>query len=175
MPTKVTLEADGTPARTLTVPPITGVPGGPTVHTVTIPFAPVTVQHRVRLFIDDIQDQRATTNPDEANVVLPVSIAEARLVGVPVPRAGAGVDTGCRDDLVHVNGTPVPIRVVGPATAARSGVSIQPCTGPLTLRKGSSVPTRKTYVAMKMTSAVTLRKAQPHVRTIGKCTPPTPT
>jgi len=138
VPTKVTLEADGTPARTLTVPPITGVPGGPTVHTVTIPFAPVTVQHRVRLFIDDIQDQRATTNPDEANVVLPVSIAEARLVGVPVPRAGAGVDTGCRDDLVHVNGTPVPIRVVGPATAARSGVSIQPCTGPLTLRKGSS-------------------------------------
>ena len=52
---------------------------------------------------------------------LPVSIAEVRLGAEPVRLPPpTSVDTGCQDDLVRVNGRPVPVRVTGSAADAEA-------------------------------------------------------
>ena len=50
----------------------------------------------------------------------------------------SGQGAACRDDLLWLDGTPVPVRVVGqPADAvAREALAVEPCSGPLTLDAG---------------------------------------
>src|SRR5207253_2650146 len=69
-------------------------------------------------------------------VTLPVAVAEAGLAGVPAPAAAGSVPSACRSDLLHVDGQAVSVRVTGAASAARDGLSLEPCGGPATLTKG---------------------------------------
>ena len=66
---------------------------------------------------------------------LPVSIAEVRLGANPVRLSPpTPVDTGCRDDLVSINGRPTPVRITGSAAdaEARRPLNLQGCE-PVTL------------------------------------------
>ncbi len=72
---------------------------------------------------------------------LPVSIAEVRLgadpIRLPPPTP---VDTGCREDLLSVNGRPIPVRITGSAADAESRrpLNLQGCE-PVTLTPGETL------------------------------------
>ena len=59
---------------------------------------------------------------------LPVGIAELVLPGVPT-RPTADIDTGCRDDLLTIDGSPAGVRVRGTADDADAGLplELEPC------------------------------------------------
>lgn len=62
-------------------------------------------------------------------VQLPVVLAGARLDGLAPIAARPTIDTGCRDDLVALDGAPVPVRVTGSVTDALAGAPLAavPC------------------------------------------------
>jgi arabinofuranan 3-O-arabinosyltransferase len=69
-------------------------------------------------------------------VVLPAAIAEiGNIARASVPER---FDTGCRDDLVSIDGEPVPVRVSGSIAAAFGGEALDAttCGGPITLSAG---------------------------------------
>lgn len=61
--------------------------------------------------------------------------------GIVVPERAEVVDSGCRDDLVAVNGVSVPVRVVGGSEDAVAGrpLAVASCEGPLVLDAGEHV------------------------------------
>ena len=72
---------------------------------------------------------------------LPVSIAEVRLGAEPIRLPPpTPVDTGCREDLVSVNGRPTPVRITGSAADAESRrrLNLQGCE-PVTLTPGETL------------------------------------
>jgi arabinofuranan 3-O-arabinosyltransferase len=89
-------------------------------------------------FVIDGADERTTTEwYSNAQVPVPVAIAE-----LGVPELAASVpdrfDTGCRPDLLQVDGVPIPIRLTGSVDDALAGrpVPIEGCAGAAT---GSSI------------------------------------
>jgi hypothetical protein len=139
VPTRLTLVADGKPVQALTVPDFPNSAIQNNTYSVTIPFAPVTAKS-LRLVIDDVRDVTNSIDPNVTNVTLPPAIAEVGFAGVPQPApAPAQIDTGCRDDLLRVDGQAVPVQIAGPAADARNGLPITPCGGAaLSLPKGSN-------------------------------------
>jgi arabinofuranan 3-O-arabinosyltransferase len=136
VPTALTLEGDGGVTRKLVVPPVSDVAEKGGTQTVTIPFESLT-SSRLRLVVDSVRD--GTTNGAvSATILVPVSIAEVGLAGVPVPAAPTTIGIACRSDLVRVDGRAVPVQVTGLAADARSGLSVEPCDNPFTLSKGSN-------------------------------------
>ncbi len=138
VPSSFTLEADGQPVRTLDVPDFPTSAVKDKQYAVSIPFAPVTAS-TLRLVVDGVRDVTTSTDPNVTNVALPPSIAEADFPGVarPAPPA-AEIDTGCRDDLLRVNGAAVPVRIAGAAADARSGLELLRCDPSLPLPAGSN-------------------------------------
>jgi arabinofuranan 3-O-arabinosyltransferase len=74
-------------------------------------------------------------------VLLPVSIAEAAIDGVPTPAAPRSVDSGCRSDLVEVDGQPIPVAIEGDRADARRGLDVVACDPSLALDAGSNTLT----------------------------------
>ncbi len=95
----------------------------------------------IRLAVAEVSERLTRDWYSNTFQPLPVSIAEVRLGAEPV-RLGspAPVDTGCRDDLVRVNGRPAPVRVTGPAAAAeaRRRLDLEGCE-PVTLAAGETL------------------------------------
>ncbi len=136
VPTKVTVLADGAPVRTLQLPTITRGKLG-TQRTVQLGFDPVTTGN-LQLRVDDI-DPSVTVPDSQSNpVLLPVSISEASIPGVPTPAAPREVDSGCRSDLVQVNGQPFPVEIRGARADARRGLDVVACDPSLPLPAGSN-------------------------------------
>ena len=88
------------------------LPGSVTAQTVEVRF--VGVEHR------------DTTNWYGGEALpLPIAVTELDIAGARVPPRADVVDTGCRGDLVSVDGTPVPIRVTGTTDAALDGDALR--------------------------------------------------
>ena len=71
---------------------------------------------------------------------LPVGVATIAIDGVAPLRVAPAVDTGCRDDLVRLDGSPLPVRFSGSTADLLAGkaATIVPCsTAPLELAKGT--------------------------------------
>ncbi len=71
---------------------------------------------------------------------LPVGVATIAIDGVAPLRAAPAVDTGCRDDLVRLDGSPLAVRFSGSTADLLAGkaATIVPCsTAPLELAKGT--------------------------------------
>ena len=149
VPGQVTLLADGVPVRTLPIPDVrsaTGVVANPspvdqlprvadgTLRTVELGFDPVTARD-LRIQVDTIRSSNAGREP---LVVLPVSIAEADVSGVPVPASPATIDTGCRSDLVSIDGRPVSVAIQGASRDACRGLDIRACETVPPLDAGSA-------------------------------------
>ncbi len=129
-PRQVTFVADGQPARTLTIPPESGSADG-SLRTVDLHFDPVTgTDFRVNF------DTSGPNNDRIQPVALPISIAEVGL-DVPVPAAPAVVDTGCRDDLLQIDGSAVAVRIHGAVADARRGLDVTACEPSVSLDAGS--------------------------------------
>nr|WP_249419858.1 alpha-(1->3)-arabinofuranosyltransferase family protein [Rhabdothermincola salaria] len=132
VPRQLTIAADGDPARsrTVTLPEITDGDEPDATASAPVTFEPLTGS-TFRVTIDDHRPVETidwyTKNP----IAMPAAIAELGLPGVVAPAAAETVDSGCRTDLVTVDGEPVPVRVSGPAAAAlaRRALHVTPCGG----------------------------------------------
>jgi arabinofuranan 3-O-arabinosyltransferase len=140
VPTKLRLDVDGLPARELTVPPITDATAVGATQAVSIAFAPVTGQ-RLRLVVESVRPETTIDDRTRAPIEFPVSIADVALAGVPRPTTPSTVPTQCRDDLLRVDGQPMSVRVTGAASAARDGLALASCNGPVALSRGSHTVT----------------------------------
>ena len=139
-PTQVHLEADGLPVRTLTVGQVTDAARDGTHRTVSTTFDPFTAQ-RIRVVVDAVQPRTVTEGDEALPVELPVSLVEVGIPGAPAPAAPVNVPSECRTDLLEVDGTPVPVRLVGPVADARRGLALEACTDAVTLGAGSNTVT----------------------------------
>ena len=128
---------DGEPV-TVAVPPVeAGTEIGAT-STVDVPLPGPISGRRLQITIDAVQ---AATSPDWYTgdpVTLPVGIAEIDTPSAEPARPDDRIDTGCRDDLLTLDGRPVPIRITGSGADALAGsaLSIESCGGPLDLAAG---------------------------------------
>jgi arabinofuranan 3-O-arabinosyltransferase len=144
VPTEITITPDTDPSRAVKVPIPALADGAAKGATVTVPvdFAPVSGQ----VLVFDVTGVRQVKVKDwysDFNVPTPVSIAELGVPGLRVPAPPAAFDSGCRTDLLSVDGQPVPVRVTG-STAdalARNALELATCgpTGSVALGSGEHV------------------------------------
>jgi arabinofuranan 3-O-arabinosyltransferase len=124
VPTKLHLEVDGQPSAALTVPPIADgtVPGA--VTTVSLPLPGPITASRLRIVIDGV---RAIQTPDWSTRVLrtmPVALAELGVPALERPVPTGAFSTGCRTDLLVVDGAPIPVEATGTVADAIAGAPL---------------------------------------------------
>jgi hypothetical protein len=136
VPTRVTLTVDGI-RRELAVPPVPDGAAPNTTRTVRLPF-PRVFGRVIRLTIDDVREVRAQRFATAATVVAPAGIAELGVPGLRAAALPAELDSGCRRDLLAIDGRPVAVRVTGTPAAASAvmGLSVSPCGEGLRLGAG---------------------------------------
>ena len=120
----LTPAADGTPPRS----------------TVTVSLPLAVSATTIRIAVEEADERLTRDWYSNGFVALPVSVAEVR-AGDMGPRAlPSPVDTGCRGDLLWVDGAPVPVRVTGAASdaVARRGLRLEGCA-PAALAAGGSM------------------------------------
>ena len=90
------------------------------------------------LRIDAVSERRTMDWYSGLPSVLPIGIAEIDGLGPP-RMVRDDVDTGCRDDLLILDGEPLPISIVGTAADAvrRQPLTVALCGGPVPLAPGS--------------------------------------
>ncbi len=108
--------------------------------TVDVPTGPITGT-RFTFTIDEVQERPSKDWFSGTRTVTPLGIAEW---GLPVTRAqqpaGTAFPSTCRTDLLQVNGTAVPMRVVGTVGDAldHNMLRLEACGDPVSLPKGTS-------------------------------------
>ncbi len=114
-PAAVTVTVDGaTVGRTV-------VPVDPQgLRTVDLTLDEVVTGSVVTITYTELHDRMATT-PAGDEMVLPVAITDVTLDGWTIGPRAESFDSGCRDDLVFVDGVGVPARVTGSMEAAVGG------------------------------------------------------
>jgi len=128
VPTKVVVEAGGQ-RREVDVPPVTD--GTEVNGTATVPLTfPALTGNDVRVTIAGIRSVETIDYYSQRPIPLPVAIAELGIPGLQMRAASTTVASECRDDLVSLDGAPVPVRVTGTTAAAlaRRALPIEPCT-----------------------------------------------
>lgn len=137
LPTELIVSAGGRTVRA-DVPPIDvgADPGGVAEMDVVLPEA--LRGDRLRIEIADVDARTSTDWYTGDPVALPVGLAEVTAPGLRPGAAPAAVDTGCRTDLLELDGAPLAVRVTGDADAAldRDGLALEACDGPLELGPG---------------------------------------
>ncbi|MDQ1477997.1 MAG: arabinofuranan 3-O-arabinosyltransferase [Actinomycetota bacterium] len=141
VPTRLRLDVDGK-TRELTLQPIADQPTPNAVTRVHVTF-PALRGRNIRVTIEDVREEKSLLFATSHTRVEPTAIAEFGIPGVSLGASAARIDSGCRTDLVAVDGTPVPVRVTGPTSAAATvmGLVVTPCANPLQLAAGSHVLT----------------------------------
>jgi hypothetical protein len=141
VPTRIGVDVDGARAVTVDLDPITdGEQVGATTR-VEIPLPRSTTAQELRIVVEDARDVVTRRWSSHAEVTMPIALAEVDWSGASIsPRSGPVV-TGCRDDLLTVDGNPVPIRVSGTRddadAEAGDALAIRTCDGaPLELGPG---------------------------------------
>ena len=130
VPSSLSVQADGATVATVDVP---DAPDGAfgTTRSVTIPIPAGTSARSWRLTVDDVHARM--TNPwlGGADYALPVAIAGVEGIGVAPAALRDTVDTGCRSDLVAIDGRPASARVTGTTAdaLARRPLSLVGCDG----------------------------------------------
>jgi len=119
VPTQLQLSTDSGTTRTITVPAITDQPVEGATVSVPVSFPAVTGR-AFRLTITAVRPETTVDYTTHQPIDLPVAIAEAGMPGVAGPAHPATVDSGCRSDLLSVDGHAVPVRITGSSTAAVS-------------------------------------------------------
>ena len=128
-PTAVQVLVDGAEAGTFELG-LSGAPAGaPRDGTVTVAVPLPTAGRTVRLVFSEASERLTRDWYSNGLVALPISVAEVRVgdsarLGPPSP-----VDTGCRDDLVRIDGRSVPVRITGSAAdaLARRELQVEGC------------------------------------------------
>jgi arabinofuranan 3-O-arabinosyltransferase len=130
VPTVVTLRADGDPAlvRTIELPTIDDQADPDASVVVPVSFEPLTGT-TYRLTVDAVRPVTTTDWYTKQPIDMPVGVAELGIPGLTAPAGPAAIDTGCRSDLLAVDGVPVPVRVTGTTADAvrREPLTVETC------------------------------------------------
>lgn len=127
VPTRLAVEVDGAPWGEVE----TTAGDGERTATVTLD-RPI---RELRLTVGAVERRSAPPDDPAPFATLPVSLREVEVGAGAQISMRTSLDTGCRDDLVTVDGAPLPVRVHGPADAAREGLTVEAC-GPVELSGG---------------------------------------
>jgi arabinofuranan 3-O-arabinosyltransferase len=141
LPTQVAVSTDGGAAQLIDLPALERGGLG-TVRRVTLPLPEELDGTTVRVTVTKVARRTTTDWYGDGQIALPVAFAEIGIPGLRKVTTGAKVDTGCRDDLVTLDGAPIPVRVTGSSAAAldRDGLAIATCDGkPLPVAAGRHV------------------------------------
>jgi arabinofuranan 3-O-arabinosyltransferase len=133
VPTRLELVLDGDidAAITVEVPPVVDgdEPGAAVPVRVDLPRS-VTAS-RIDVIIEAVRSTQTVDWYSNNLVTMPVAIAELGIPGVQMPPLPERFDTGCRLDLLAVDGQPVPLRIGGRTADAveRLPLEVTPCDG----------------------------------------------
>jgi len=138
VPTRLTVASDSGDTATAEVPPITDGAGRDTIASVRVALARTLTGRRLTIAIDAVREVRSIDYSSETAVVQPVAIAEIGVPGLRASAPAARIDTGCRRDLLIVDGSPVAVRVTGvaPTGGRASTLAVAACDGPVALAAG---------------------------------------
>ncbi len=130
VPTRLRIEADDQPPVVVDLPPIPDSPVRGSVADATVRFPPITGRS-IRVVIDATREVKVTDWYTDRLIATPVAIAELGLPGLTSPPAAPNFDSGCRSDLLEIDGSPLPVRITGTSDDARNrrGLSVGPCEG----------------------------------------------
>ncbi len=139
VPTQLQLSTDTGQTRTLNLPPIADRPAEGATVSVPVSFPAVTGRS-FRLTITAVRPETTVDYTTRVPIDKPVAIAEAGLPGVPAPAQPTTVDTGCRSDLLTIDGHPVPVRITGSSRDAVNDdpLSLAACDTTPSSRPGST-------------------------------------
>jgi hypothetical protein len=140
VPTEIGLMVDGTDQGRLALPAIGDTPPQNSTATVDVPLPQPVTGKSFRIQLTGVRPVPTQDWVSARVVDQPAAIAEIGLPGPTVPALPATFDTGCRSDLVAVDGQPVPVRVTGPTSELLAGrpLGVTACgVAPLTLGDGS--------------------------------------
>jgi hypothetical protein len=135
-PRTLILTVDGV-KRVLQVPRLKGTPRPNATRSVRVAFPAVAGRH-IRIKVGELYKVFERRFGGGDNVLAPVAIAEFGIPGVRGPAAPSRIDSGCRADLLMLDGNPLSVRITGAASdaGAISGLTVRACRGPLRLRPG---------------------------------------
>ncbi len=140
VPTRLRIEADGETAALVDVPAIEDSTERDARTTVPLDLSEPVTGSSIRISIEASRPVETLDWLSGAAVIMPVGIADWGIEGLAVDPVPATFDSGCRDDLVRVDGTPVPVRLAGASAEARAGdaLTLSPCEDAVSLPAGSS-------------------------------------
>lgn len=141
VPLRLGVEVDGQRVTGVEVQPPDGpTPAGGTARGEALLPAGLTGS-RLRLVVEEVRSAVTTDWGSRAIRTLPVSIAEVEVDGLSVEAPSGPLSTGCRGDLLTLDGRPVAVELRGEAKAALQGapLEITACAGPLDLSPGEHV------------------------------------
>ncbi len=140
VPTKLRITVDGGRPVDVDVPAIRDGSDQGHLVPVTVRF-PRQTGRRIEIRVVDFRRVTTIEYFSTARIAMPIAIAEWGIPGVQVPAPPADVPNRCRDDLVTVDGQPLPVRVAGTheQAVARQAMSLEPCGGALELDAGPHV------------------------------------
>jgi arabinofuranan 3-O-arabinosyltransferase len=139
VPTEVEVWVDGTIVGRVPVPEIVDSEIADDVETVDLALPQAVTGSAFRLRLSEV---RAVTTNDwvsDNEIDQPAAVAEIGLPGEPVPALPETFDSGCRTDLVAIDGQPLPVRVTGPTADLLAGrpLTLRTCgDAPVTLTEG---------------------------------------
>jgi hypothetical protein len=129
VPTRLRIKVDNQPDIIVNLPPVHDVGRQDATVGVPVSIPTVTAHSRVTVVIDAVRPVETLDSLSQQQTLLPVGIAELGIPGVTVPPAATSVPSGCRTDLLTVDGKPVGLRILGSTQSAanRDGLSMQAC------------------------------------------------
>ncbi len=133
VPTEVEVSVDGTVVARVPLPEIIDSEFENGVETVDVPLPQEVTGSDFRLRFTGVRTVTTNDWVSENEVDQPLAVAEIGLPADPVPPLPEAFDSGCRADLVAVDGEPLPVRVTGPSAELLAG-------NPLPLRVCGDLP-----------------------------------
>ena len=121
-PAAVEVLVDDVSLGTVSLEPGPAVDG---VRSAVVPLPRPVTATSLRLRFPDVESRSIKNWYGGRPIKLPMAIAEVAVGGLQVSSRSEQVDTGCRDDLVIVDGEVVPVRITGSAESALDGLGLQ--------------------------------------------------
>jgi len=130
VPTRIAVTNELGDRREVDVPAVTDLAAPDATVAAPVQFPAITGAE-LRVTVLEVRDVTTREWYCECDLTMPVGIAELGIPGVPAVRVAATIPDECREDLITIDGEPVPVRIVGTTAdaLARNPLSFVSCTG----------------------------------------------
>jgi hypothetical protein len=147
VPTHLRIEADGQPAASVSVPTVTDSPGARVADaTVKVPIdlPDAVTGSTISVIVDDVREVTTTDWFLNEPIRMPIGIAEFGIAGLAATAPTGAYNSGCRTDLLTVDGQAIGVELTGVMADAKAGrpLTVAPCSiidGSLALVPGEHV------------------------------------